>query len=152
MCIIIIGESNSLVSLSSSFSSPFQINQDKRKASTDNLLQQPPLKKVATDGPMGVVPLNSLPVDIQGAPGGFSTAVGGSTTVLSSMSRQLPNENMPGSGGGRDLGSRVLKTSAVLAQVWKEDTNAGPLLASLFEFFGESMFSFTPTPELSFFL
>ncbi|KAK9268783.1 hypothetical protein L1049_000546 [Liquidambar formosana] len=125
---------------------------NKRKASTDNLLQQPPLKKVATDGPMGVVPLNSLPVDIQGAPGGFSTAVGGSTTVLSSMSRQLPNENMPGSGGGRDLGSRVLKTSAVLAQAWKEDTNAGPLLASLFEFFGESMFSFTPTPELSFFL
>ncbi|RVW29955.1 Transcription initiation factor TFIID subunit 6 [Vitis vinifera] len=123
----------------------------KRKASTDNLMQQPPLKKLATDGSMGVMPINSLAVDKQGLTGGFSTstAVGSSDVGLSSMSQQLASENI--SGGRREVGTRALKASAVLARAWK-DVNAGQLSASLFEYFGESMFCFTPSPELSLFL
>ncbi|OAY55201.1 transcription initiation factor TFIID subunit 6 [Manihot esculenta] len=120
---------------------------NKRKASTDNLMQQPPLKKLATDGAMGVMPMNTMQVEMQGATGGFPKAVGASSMGVPLMSRQLPNENMP----GRDSG-QVLKTSTVLAQAWKEDIDAGRLLASLYELFGESMFAFIPKPELSFFL
>ena len=105
---------------------------------------------------MGVMPINSLAVNKQGLPGGFSasttsTAVGGSDAGLSSsMSQQLPHENI--SGGRREAaGTRSLKTSAVLAMAWK-DGNAGQLSTSLFEYFGESMFCFTPSPELSLFL
>ncbi|KAL6315097.1 hypothetical protein AAG906_035305 [Vitis piasezkii] len=93
-----------------------KINPGKRKASTDNLKQQPPLKKLATDGSMGVMPINSLAVDKQGLTGGFSTstAVGSSDVGLSSMSQQLASENI--SGGRREVGTRALKASAVLAQ------------------------------------
>ncbi|KAJ9182595.1 hypothetical protein P3X46_006575 [Hevea brasiliensis] len=120
---------------------------NKRKASTDNLMQQPPLKKLATDGAMGVMPMNSMQVDMQGATGGYPKAVGASSMSIPLTSRQLPNENMPGRDGGQ-----VLKASTVLAQAWKEDIDAGRLLASLYELFGESMFAFIPKPELSFFL
>ncbi|XP_050246702.1 transcription initiation factor TFIID subunit 6-like isoform X2 [Quercus robur] len=120
----------------------------KRKASTDNLMHQPSLKKVATDGKIGVIPMNSMQIDTQGTTGGYSTAAGGSGVGLSSMSRQLPTENVP----GREVGGRVVKTSTVLSQAWKEDMDAGQMLASLFELFGESVFAFTPKPELSFFL
>lgn len=115
-------------------------------------MQQPQLKKLATDGPIGVVPLNSLPIDMKGATGGFSTTVGSSSLGISSMSRQLSNENMLGSRVGREVGGKNLQTSTVLAQAWREDMDGGPLLTSLFELFGESMFSFTPAPELSYFL
>lgn len=120
------------------------VNLDKRKASTDNLVQQQPLKKIATDSTMGVVPMNSM----QGTTGGYSTAVGGSSSGLSSMSRQLPAENI----SGREVGGRAVKVSTVLSQGWKEDMDAGHLMGSLFEFFGESLSSFTPKPELGFFL
>lgn len=115
-------------------------NLDKRKASTDNMMQQPPLKKLATDGAVGAMPMNSMQVDMQGAAGGFSTSV--------SMSHQLPKEHML----GREVSGKTVKGSTVLAQAWKEETNAGHLMASLFEYFGESVLSFTPKPELSFFL
>lgn len=121
---------------------------NKRKASTDNLMHQPPLKKVAADGKMGVIPMNSMQIDMQGTMGGYSTAAGGSGVGLSSMSRQLPTENV----SGREVGGRVVKASTVLSQAWKEDMDAGHMLASLFELFGESVLSFIPRPELSFFL
>lgn len=121
---------------------------NKRKASTDHLMQQPPLKKIAADSAIGAMPKNSMPVEMQGAASGFPTAVGASSVSVSAISRQLSNENMP----RREISGRGLKTSAVLAQAWKEDMDAGHLLASLFELFSESMFSFTPKPELSFFL
>ncbi|XVF03740.1 hypothetical protein REPUB_Repub05bG0019700 [Reevesia pubescens] len=124
------------------------VTTNKRKASTDNLMQQPPLKKIVSDGAIGMMPINSMQVDMQGAVGGFSTAVGGSNIGVSTISRQLSNDNI----SGREVGGRVLKTSTVLVQAWKEDTDAGNLLASLFELFGESMLSFTPIPELSIFL
>ncbi|KAG6790213.1 hypothetical protein POTOM_006361 [Populus tomentosa] len=121
---------------------------DKRKASTDHLMQQPPLKKIAADSAIGAMPKNSMPVEMQGAASGFPTAVGASSVSVSAISRQLSNENVP----RREISGRGLKTSTVLAQAWKEDMDAGHLLASLFELFSESMFSFTPKPELSFFL
>ncbi|XP_040948770.1 transcription initiation factor TFIID subunit 6b-like [Gossypium hirsutum] len=122
---------------------------NKRKASTDTLMQQQqPAKKIATESAIGMMPINSMQADLQGSVSGFSTTVGGSNIGVSSMSRPLSNYNML----GREAGGRVSKTSTVLAQAWKEDTDAGNLLASLFELFGESMLSFTPKPELSFFL
>lgn len=121
---------------------------NKRKASTDHLMQQPPLKKIAADSAIGAMPKNSMPVEMQGAASGFPTAVGASSVSVSAISRQLSSENTP----RREISGRGLKTSAVLAQAWKEDMDAGHLLASLFELFSESMFSFTPKPELSFFL
>ncbi|XP_022716821.1 transcription initiation factor TFIID subunit 6-like isoform X2 [Durio zibethinus] len=124
------------------------VTTNKRKASTDNLMQQPPVKKIASDSAIGMMPINSMQVDMQGAVGGFSTTIGGSNIGASSISRQRTNDNI----SGREVGGRVLRTSTVLAQAWKEDTDAGNLLASLFELFGESMLSFTPKPELSFFL
>ncbi|KAG4150123.1 hypothetical protein ERO13_D05G375600v2 [Gossypium hirsutum] len=101
---------------------------NKRKASTDTLMQHA----------IGMMPINSMQTDLQGAVSGFSTTIGGSNIGVSSMSRPLSNDNML----GREVG----------AQAWKEDTDPGKLLASLFELFGESMLSFTPKPELSFFL
>uniref|UniRef100_A0A6M2ED43 TATA box binding protein associated factor (TAF) histone-like fold domain-containing protein n=1 Tax=Populus davidiana TaxID=266767 RepID=A0A6M2ED43_9ROSI len=121
---------------------------NKRKASTDHLMQQPPLKKIAADSAIGAMPKNSMPVEMQGAASGFPTAVGASSVSVSAISRQLSSENTP----QREISGRGLKTSAVLAQAWKEDMDAGHLLSSLFELFSESMFSFTPKPELSFFL
>lgn len=124
------------------------LNQDKRKASADNLMPQPPLKKIAMEGRMGAMRMNSMQVDVQGATAGFPSAVGGSSLGVSSIPRQLPNENFP----GRQVGGQMVKTSSVLAQAWKEDMDAGHLLASLFEYFGESVFSYAPKSELSFFL
>lgn len=122
---------------------------NKRKPSSDNLMQQPPLKKIATDTGIGVMPMNSMPVNMQAvAAGGYSNALGGSSAGIPSIPRQLSTNNL----SGRDAGGRVLRTSAVLAQAWKEDTDAGNLLASLFELFGESLLAFTPKPELSFFI
>ncbi|OMP04339.1 TATA box binding protein associated factor (TAF) [Corchorus olitorius] len=108
------------------------VTTNKRKASADNLMQQPPVKKIASDGAIGMMPINSMQVDMQGAVGGFSTGIGGSNMGVSSISRQLSNDHI----SGREVSGRVLKTSSVLAQAWKEDTDAGNLLASLFELYG----------------
>lgn len=119
----------------------------KRKASMDNLMLQPPVKKMATLGPMGVMPVNSMAVNMQGPSGGFSTPVEGPRAGVS-MLRHLQNEKML----RREVSSQALKTSTVLAQAWKGDAEGGHLLASLYELFGESMFSFTRKSELYFFL
>ncbi|KAL5548503.1 hypothetical protein UlMin_003734 [Ulmus minor] len=121
---------------------------NKRKASSDNLMQQPPLKKLATDGTMGGMPMNPMQMNMQGANAGFPTGVGGSHIGVSSMSRQLPNEQM----SGIEIGGQTGKASAVLAQAWKEDMDAGHLLASLSEIFGQSIFPFIPKTESSLFL
>ncbi|KAJ8431681.1 hypothetical protein Cgig2_007503 [Carnegiea gigantea] len=124
---------------------------NKRKASMDNLLQQPPQKKLSTDGVMGAMPMNPMQQpNMQGVSGGFAGAVGGSDAGLSA---QLQGENVPGSNVQREKAdAQAQKTSSVLAQAWKEETDGGRLLSSLFEYFGHSMFSFTPAPELSLFL
>ncbi|KAI8010322.1 Transcription initiation factor TFIID subunit 6 [Camellia lanceoleosa] len=130
---------------------------NKRKANADLLEQQPPHKKVATDGPMVIQSNNSMPSDIRGdlgvaAPLGDSEAVPSS----SSSSRRIPSEGISGSSGSRVSSSRggdqALKMSAVLNQAWKDDLNSGRLLVSLFELFGEGIFNFIPSPEMSLFL
>ncbi|XAR67411.1 hypothetical protein NMG60_11002162 [Bertholletia excelsa] len=128
---------------------------NKRKANADKMIHQPPLKKMAIDGPVGSMAGNSLPGDVQGATGGFSTSVAVSDTGLQSMPRQLTNESTSVVGGprrekvARGLPSKMLPS---LSQAWKEDIEPGHLLPSLFEHFGESMFSFVPMPEMSCFL
>ncbi|XP_061351874.1 transcription initiation factor TFIID subunit 6-like [Gastrolobium bilobum] len=122
----------------------------KRKASADNLMQQqqPPMKKIAIDGSGIVVPMNSMSVEMQGSTGGFSTMTGVSNVGMSSMSRQLNNDNMP----GREVGGQQWKASTILAQAWKDDMDAGHLLSSVIELFGESVLSFIPKPEACIFL
>ncbi|KAL8462421.1 hypothetical protein ACS0TY_032633 [Phlomoides rotata] len=123
---------------------------NKRKAGMDNMMHQPPSKKLVTDGPMGAIASNSLPVDMVGASGGYSTNIGAVDPTLQS-SRSLTNNMMLGSSGsGKEIiGS---KTSAALDQAWKEDTDAARLLPLLYEYFGENMLSFVPSPEASLFL
>ncbi|XP_043713091.1 transcription initiation factor TFIID subunit 6-like [Telopea speciosissima] len=124
---------------------------NKRKAGMDHL-QQPPLKKVTTDGPIGVMPTISTPTGRQGGVDGF-LHLSGESGVGPSSSGQILNENISGSSGTRNKDDgQAQKMSAILSQAWKEDMDAGYLLVSLFELFGESMLSFTPMPELSFFL
>ncbi|MED6124548.1 hypothetical protein PIB30_059950 [Stylosanthes scabra] len=124
----------------------------KRKASTENLTQhqQPPLKKLATDGPGGVVPMNSMSADMQmqGSAGGFSTMIGVPNVGVSSMARQFSNDNT----AGREVSGQQSKVSTVLAQAWKDDIDAGQLLSSVYELFGESVLSFIPKAEAGVFL
>jgi transcription initiation factor TFIID subunit 6 len=115
--------------------------QDKRKASMEHM-EQPPPKKIATDGPvdMQVEPIAPVPL-------------GDSKTGLSTSSEHTPNYSEAGSRNQKDKGdSQAIKTSAILSQVWKDDLNSGHLLVSLFELFGESILSFIPSPEMSLFL
>ena len=117
--------------------------QDKRKASMEHM-EQPPPKKIATDGPV-----DEMPVHMQVEP----TAPGDSKTELPSSSEHLPNYSEAGSRNRKDKGdNQAIKTSAILSQVWKDDLNSGHLLVSLFELFGESILSFIPSPEMSLFL
>ncbi|CAJ1964023.1 unnamed protein product [Sphenostylis stenocarpa] len=120
----------------------------KRKASADNLMQQqqqPPMKKLSTDGPGGVIPMNSMSVDMQGSTGGFSTIMGAPSM---SMTRQISSENI----SGKEVGDQQRKVSATLAQAWKDDIDAGNLVSSVVELFGERVLPFVPNPEAFMFL
>lgn len=126
------------------------IYQDKRKASMDNIMQQPSLKRVATEGSMGVNTASSFPVNIQRATGGYSTSLGGSDVGLSSMSRNLPTENLLGINGRKD--DRAKKPSSSSTQALKEVMDLGQMLPLLTESFGENMLPFIPTPLSNIFL
>lgn len=117
---------------------------NKRKASADNSVQQPALKKMAMDSALGAIPMNSMMVDMQGAASGLPTPLGGSNI---GVARNFPNEMRVGREG--ELG---FKGSTALSIAWKEELDAGSLLTSLFPLFGEDLFPFIPKPELSFFL
>lgn len=126
---------------------------NKRKMSLDHLPQQPPLKRVASEGLMGGLPANTMQIDMQPASDGFPSASGDSIIGPSSSFRHVTNDNISGSSGRRDkVVARTPKMSLALTQAWKEDMDAGHLLSSLFEYFGESILPFTPSAELSFFL
>ncbi|CAN4097166.1 unnamed protein product [Withania somnifera] len=126
----------------------------KRKASLDNMMTQPPPKRLMTDGPTGSMTSNSLPVSTQGPAVGCAATLGVTETdVLPAPHGLQHNENMLRTSGRRDMtAGQGQKRSVSLDQAWKEDLDAVRLLPSLFECFGERMFSFTPSPELSFFL
>lgn len=125
---------------------------DKRKASPGQLEQQPPLKKTATDGDVSVVLANSSPSHKQGEAGTQASSVD-SIIGSSSSSGQMKNEiSLDGEVISNRGDTRALKTSAALAQVWKDELNSGRILVSLFELFGEDIISFIPAPEMYMFL
>ncbi|KAJ1443166.1 TATA box binding protein associated factor [Sesbania bispinosa] len=122
----------------------------KRKASLEQLEEQPPLKKTATDGEVGVAMTNSSPSHKQGEPGTHASSAD-SIIGSSSSSGQMKNENL--SDVRRNRGdTQALKTSAALAQVWKDELNSGRILVSLFELFGEGILSFIQAREMYMFL
>lgn len=127
---------------------------DKRKSSTDLSASQPPLKKMASDVSMS--PMGSAAPGAGNMPGsmdGFSAQLPNPSMMQASSSGQKV-ESMTAAGAiRRDQGNNhAQRVSAVLRQAWKEDQDAGHLLGSLHEVFGEAIFSFIQPPELSIFL
>lgn len=127
------------------------IIKDKRKASVEDLGQQPPSKKIANDGTIVTPSDNSLMTDMQVETG--VPVSSGVSDASPSSSSQILSESEKGSRGRRDGGeNEALRMRAVLNQVWKDDLKSGQLLVSLSELFGQRIFPFIPTPELSLFL
>ncbi|KAG2611509.1 transcription initiation factor TFIID subunit 6-like [Panicum virgatum] len=122
-------------------------NPNKQKSSTDLSASQPPLKKMAPD-----TSVNSMAGNMQGAMDGFSTQLGNPGMMQASSSGQMV-ESIPSAAIRRDQGSDLAqRVSTVLRQAWKEDQDAGHLLGSLYEVFGEAIFSFVQPPEISLFV
>ncbi|CAN1761007.1 Transcription initiation factor TFIID subunit 6 [Linum perenne] len=125
-------------------------NQDKRKETTE-LSGQPPVKKIATDGSIDTSASGSSPSQMQivavGEPQ-IDSNTGPSSTQQANNGSESSHEIDRSS--KRDC--QVLKKSAILDLVWKDDLNSGQLLVSLFDMFGEGTLSFIPTPEMSLFL
>ncbi|KAL5975522.1 hypothetical protein ACLOJK_019846 [Asimina triloba] len=109
----------------------WRVFDDKRKATNDLWSQQPPPKKVASDGSLSSI---SLPGNMNSSP----TMLIDSDMAPSSSSQRVPNEVTSGGGNRRET--------------LKKDMDAGHLLASLFELFGEGILPFIPSPEMSYFL
>ncbi|XP_037445640.1 transcription initiation factor TFIID subunit 6-like isoform X2 [Triticum dicoccoides] len=129
-------------------------NPNKRKSSTDLSASQPPLKKMASDVSMS--PMGSAAPGAGNMPGsmdGFSAQLPNPSMMQASSSGQKV-ESMTAAGAiRRDQGNNhAQRVSTVLRQAWKEDQDAGHLLGSLHEVFGEAIFSFIQPPELSVFL
>ncbi|KAF5726486.1 TATA box-binding protein-associated factor [Tripterygium wilfordii] len=122
----------------------------KRKASID-LLEQPPLKRIATDGPVGDVSTSSSPSQMAGEEM-VPAVLGNSNAGPSTSAGQTPNDSESGRKGGRDKVDSRARKRAILTQVWNDDLNSGNLLVSLFELFGEDILPFIPAPEMSLFL
>ncbi|XP_062198680.1 transcription initiation factor TFIID subunit 6 isoform X2 [Phragmites australis] len=100
-------------------------------------------KRVATNNPR----------NLQGAMDGFSTQLANPGMTQASSSSGQMVENITSVAIRRDQGSdHMQRVSAVLRQAWKEDQDAGHLLGSLYEVFGEAIFSFVQPPEISFFV
>lgn len=126
-------------------------NPNKRKSSTDLSASQPALKKMATDVSGNSMTSASMVGNMQGAMDGFSTQLANPGMVQPSSSGQMA-ESTPAA-LRRDQGSDLAqKVSAVLRQAWKEDQDAGHLLGSLYEIFGEAILSFVQPPEISLFV
>ena len=89
--------------------------------------------------------MNSMSVDMPGSTGGFSTMMGAPTM---SMNRQISTDNV----AGREVVDQQRKVSATLAQAWKDDIDAGNLVSSVVELFGERVLPFVPNPEAFMFL
>ncbi|KAK3158177.1 hypothetical protein QOZ80_2AG0133840 [Eleusine coracana subsp. coracana] len=126
-------------------------NPNKRKSSTDLSASQPPLKKMATDASMNSMAASSMAGNMQGTMDGFSTQLANPGMMQASSTSQMV-ENIAVAvrrEQGSDLAQRV---STVLRQAWKEDQDAGHLLGSLYEVFGEAIFSFVQPPEISIFV
>jgi transcription initiation factor TFIID subunit 6 len=96
--------------------------------------------------------VNSMAGNMQGVMDSFSTQLGNPSVMQASSSGQMV-ECIPSAVMRRDQGSDLAqKVSMMLRQAWKEDQDAGHLLASLHEVFGEAIFSFVQPPEMSLFV
>ncbi|OMP03158.1 putative transcription initiation factor tfiid, partial [Corchorus capsularis] len=122
---------------------------NKRKASMEPLEHEPALKRIATDGPIGVASANSSPSPMQVETVALHTS-GNVDADEPSSSERIANGERSGNRVGKD--GQILKMSAILKQVWKDELNSGHTLVSLFELFGDGIMSFIPAPELSMFL
>ncbi|KDP30842.1 hypothetical protein JCGZ_13785 [Jatropha curcas] len=122
-------------------------HQDKRKGGMEHL-EQPPPKKISTDGPTDL-PLSPT----QGEASTLADPSNDSVVGPSTCSEQIPNSNELDRKIERGKGDhRAIKMLAILNQVWKDDLKSGQLVASLFELFGEGILSFIPAPEMSLFI
>lgn len=125
---------------------------DKRKASVDDLGQQPPVKKVANDGTIVAPSNNWLPTDMhveKNVPASVPAMPDAGPSSLLQILSESKNGNTERK--GRDE-NETLRLRALLNQAWKDDLKSGQLLVSLSELFGERIFPFIPSPELSLFL
>lgn len=125
---------------------------DKRKASTEGMETEPPLKRREIDGPASEQTNPSSPRKlVEGIIA--SPPSGDSAAGQSSFAGKRIDDGSLGSRGGKTKGdSQPLKTAAILKQVWEEDLSFGQLLVQLFELFGEGILSFIPAPEMSIFI
>ncbi|RLM85211.1 putative TATA binding protein family protein [Panicum miliaceum] len=127
-------------------------NPNKRKSSTDLSASQPPLKKMATNASVNSMASASMAGNMQGAMDGFSTQSANPSMMHASSSGQMV-ENIGSAAIRRDQGSDLpQRVSTVLRQAWKEEQHAGHLLGSLYEVFGEAIFSFVQPQEMSLFV
>ena len=125
---------------------------DKRKSSTNLSATQPPLKKMATDATANSMASASMGGNMQGAMDGFPNQLANPGMMQASSSGQIV-ESIPSAVIRRDQGSDLAqRVSAVLRQAWKEDQDTGHLLGSLYDVFGEAIFSFVQPPEISLFV
>jgi transcription initiation factor TFIID subunit 6 len=107
---------------------------------------------MATDASMNTMASASMAGNMQGAMDGFSTQLANPGMVQASSAAQMV-ENTASVAIRRDPGSDLAqRVSMVLRQAWKEDQDAGHLLGSLHEVFGEAIFSFVQPPEMSIFV
>jgi len=127
----------------------------------EHLEEQPPHKKIATDGPILAGSTNSSSSHMEETPSPMeekavvppAPSVDSNVGPSSSSYRQPPNDiNLDGRGRRDKRDSQALNRSAVLSQIWKNDLDSGRLLVLLFELFGEGILSFIPAPEMSMFL
>ncbi|KAG2719438.1 hypothetical protein I3760_03G266500 [Carya illinoinensis] len=125
---------------------------NKRKRSMEQVEEQSPHKKIATDGPILADLSNSSPPHMEGKAVLPDSTID-SNVGPSSSSRQMLDEMILDGRGRRDKGdNEALNASAMLTQIWKNDLDSGRLLDFLFDQFGEGILSFIPAPEMSLFI
>ncbi|GAB2228770.1 hypothetical protein Drorol1_Dr00022900 [Drosera rotundifolia] len=126
-------------------------DQGKRKATMEDLEQQPPFKKVAMDGPTDATfsdtTVSNMQIDASPIFGGNNVSLDGS-----SSSKHVINHSSNGRSSLQTSDIRVPKMSAIVRQIWKNELKSGKILVSLHDLFGESILPFIPTPELSLFM
>lgn len=109
-------------------------------------------KKPAIDGSIGSQSSETLADSVKVTSEGRAIDSQGES-ALGKVAGQSSEENMTGA-SSKEKGrmSKVARPGSSLAETWKEDANTGKLLASIVDLFGESMFPFIGSSEMSLFL
>lgn len=125
---------------------------NKRKASPMELEEQPPLKKVDTDGEVSVVQENSSASHKEEetvTQASSAESKIGAASSSGETKNKITTDGVVRSSGGD---TQDLKISSVLAHIWKDELNSGRVLTSLVELFGENILSFIQNREMCMFL